>query len=350
MVVQYSGRLPAIETVRLEDKSAGLDGIIVIHSTTLGPGAGGCRLWHYPDRDQAFTDAFRLAEGMSYKNAMAGLPFGGAKAVLRRPDGPFDRATLFRAFGRAVAALAGRYVTAEDVGTCVADMHEVASQTHHVAGLTAVAGAAGGDPSPWTAQGVFGAIEAGAAFALGSDLRGLTVAVQGTGNVGAELCRRLADAGARLIVADVAPGRRDRLAAILGARVVGADAIAAVDADIFVPCALGGALDETTVRSLKARLVCGGANNQLATPDVAGMLLRRGITYVPDYVANAGGIVSVTAEYLGESAASVAQRVAQIGPRVTAILEEASRRGLPPAQVADETAERLIAAAGRLAA
>jgi leucine dehydrogenase len=350
MVVQYSGRLPAVETVRLEDKSVGLDGIIVIHSTTLGPGAGGCRLWDYPDLDQAFADAFRLAEGMSYKNAMAGLPFGGAKAVLRRPDGPFDRAALFQAFGRAVAALGGRYVTAEDVGTSVADMHDVASQTRHVAGLAAVGAAAGGDPSPWTAQGVFGAIEAGAAFALGSDLKGLTVAVQGTGNVGGELCRRLADAGARLVIADIAPGRRDRLATILGARVVGADAIATVDADIFVPCALGGVLDEPTVRSLKARLVCGGANNQLATPEMAALLRDRGVTYVPDYVANAGGIISVSAEYLGESAASVAQRVAQIGPRVTAILQDASRRGLSPAHIADETAERLIASAGRLAA
>ena len=350
MVVQISGRLPAAETVRLEDKSAGLDGIIVVHSTTLGPGAGGCRLWHYPDLDQAFTDAFRLAEGMSYKNAMAGLPFGGAKAVLRRPDGPFDRTALFRAFGRAVAALGGRYVTAEDVGTSVADMHEVASETRHVAGLAAVGAAAGGDPSPWTAQGVFGAIEAGAAFALGSDLKGLTVAVQGTGNVGAELCRRLADAGARLVIADVAPGRRDRLATILGARVVGADVIASVDADIFVPCALGGVLDEPTVAAMQARLVCGGANNQLATPEIADMLRDRGITYVPDYVANAGGIISVSAEYLGESAASVASRVAQIGPRVTAILEEAARRGLSPATIADETAERLIATAGQLAA
>lgn len=350
MVVQISGRLPAAETVRLEDKSAGLDGIIVVHSTTLGPGAGGCRLWHYPDLDQAFTDAFRLAEGMSYKNAMAGLPFGGAKAVLRRPDGPFDRTALFRAFGRAVAALGGRYVTAEDVGTSVADMHEVASETRHVAGLAAVGAAAGGDPSPWTAQGVFGAIEAGAAFALGSDLKGLTVAVQGTGNVGAELCRRLADAGARLVIADVAPGRRDRLATILGARVVGADAIASVEADIFVPCALGGVLDESTVAAMKAKLVCGGANNQLATREIADMLRERGIAYVPDYVANAGGIISVSAEYLGESAASVASRVAQIGPRVSAILEEASRRDLSPATVADETAVRLIANAGQLAA
>ncbi len=350
MVVQSSGRLPAVETVRLEDKSVGLDGIIIVHSTTLGPGAGGCRLWHYRDLDQAFTDAFRLAEGMSYKNAMAGLPFGGAKAVLRCPDGPFDRAALFHAFGRAVAALDGRYVTAEDVGTSVADMHEVASQTRHVAGLAAVGAAAGGDPSPWTAQGVFGAIEAGAAFALGSDLKGLTVAVQGTGNVGAELCRRLADAGTRLIIADVAPGRRDRLATILGARVVGADAIASIDADIFVPCALGGVLDEPAVAAMKAKLVCGGANNQLATPAIANMLRDRGITYVPDYVANAGGIISVSAEYLGESAASVARRVAQIGPRVAAILAEASRSGLSPAQVADESAERLIASAGRIAA
>lgn len=350
MVVQFSGRLPAVETVRLEDRSVGLDGVIVVHSTTLGPGAGGCRLWHYPDLDQAFTDAFRLAEGMSYKNAMAGLPFGGAKAVLRRPDGPFDRAALFAAFGRAVEALGGRYVTAEDVGTTVADMQDVARETRHVAGLAAVGAAAGGDPSPWTAAGVFGAIEAGAAFALDCDLKGLTVAVQGTGNVGGELCRRLADAGARLVIADVAPGRRDRLATILGARVVAADAIASVDCDIFVPCALGGILDEPAVAAMKATLVCGGANNQLAAPEVAAMLRDRGITYVPDYVANAGGIISVSAEYLGESAASVASRVAQIGPRVAAILEEASRRGLSPATVADETAERLIASAGRIAA
>lgn len=350
MVVQFSGRLPAVETVRLEDRSVGLDGVIVVHSTTLGPGAGGCRLWHYPDLDRAFTDAFRLAEGMSYKNAMAGLPFGGAKAVLRRPDAPFDRAALFAAFGRAVAALGGRYVTAEDVGTTVADMQDVARETRHVAGLAAVGAAAGGDPSPWTAAGVFGAIEAGAAFALGCDLKGLTVAVQGTGNVGGELCRRLADAGARLVIADVAPGRRDRLATILGARVVAADAIASVDCDIFVPCALGGILDEPTVAAMKAKLVCGGANNQLAAPEVAAMLRDRGITYVPDYVANAGGMISVSAEYLGESAASVASRVAQIGPRVAAILEEASRRGLSPATVADETAERLIASAGRIAA
>ncbi|PKP96600.1 MAG: amino acid dehydrogenase [Alphaproteobacteria bacterium HGW-Alphaproteobacteria-13] len=343
MVVAYPGRAPAEEVVRLEDRETGLDGVIVIHSTALGPGAGGCRLWDYADIDAAAADAFRLAEGMSYKNAMAGLPFGGAKAVLRRPAGDFDRRALFRAFGRAVADLRGRYVTAEDVGTRVSDMREVAAVTRHVAGLEAKAGGAGGDPSPWTARGVVESIRAAASFALESDLRGLRVAVQGTGNVGSEVCRLLADAGAELTIADMAPERRDRLAAILGARVVDVDAIAAADVDIFAPCALGGVLDARSVPSMKARIVCGAANNQLAAPAVADMLFDRGIAYVPDYVANAGGIISVSAEYLGEGAPRVGARVAQIGPRVTMILDEARHRRLSPATVADRMAERLIA-------
>ncbi|MGH6651033.1 MAG: Leu/Phe/Val dehydrogenase [Sphingopyxis sp.] len=350
MVVKVSRLNPAVEVVRLEDAASGLDGVIVIHSTRLGPGAGGCRFWHYPDIAAAGADAFRLAEGMSYKNAMAGLPFGGAKAVLRRPAGDFDREALFRAFGRAVADLGGAYVTAEDVGTSVADMHHVAEETRHVAGLTVDARRAGGDPSPWTAQGVFDAMEAGAAHAFGSSLKGLTVAVQGTGNVGGELCRRLADAGAELVIADVQPERRDRLEKILGARVVDVDAIAGVEADIFAPCALGGALTPESVAAMKAKLICGGANNQLATPDVADLLVRRGIAYVPDYVANAGGIVSVTAEYLGENRAHVVARVGQIGPRVAALLEEAARRRLSPALVADQMAERIIADVERVAA
>lgn len=350
MVVQVSRLTPAAEVVRLEDKAAGLDGVIVIHSTRLGPGAGGCRFWHYPDLAAASTDAFRLAEGMSYKNAMAGLPFGGAKAVLRRPAGDFDREALFRAFGRAVAALGGSYVTAEDVGTSVADMRSVAEETRHVAGIEADARRAGGDPSPWTAQGVFDAMAAGAAHAFGSSLKGLTVAVQGTGNVGAELCRRLADAGAELVIADINPERRDRLEKILGARVVAVEDIHKVEADIFAPCALGGALTVESVGALKARLVCGGANNQLAAPEVAELMVRRGIAYVPDYVANAGGIISVSAEYLGENRAHVVARVAQIGPRVAALLEEAARCRLSPALVADRMAERLISGVDRVAA
>ena len=350
MVVKVSRLNPAVEVVRLEDRASGLDGVIVIHSTRLGPGAGGCRFWHYPDIAATGADAFRLAEGMSYKNAMAGLPFGGAKAVLRRPAGDFDREALFRAFGRAVADLGGAYVTAEDVGTSVADMHSVAEETRHVAGLRTDGKRAGGDPSPWTAQGVFDAMEAGARHMFGSSLKGLTVAVQGTGNVGGELCRRLADAGAELVIADVHPERRDRLEKILGARVVDVDAIAGVEADIFAPCALGGALTAASVAAMKAKLVCGGANNQLAAPDVADLLVQRGIAYVPDYVANAGGIISVTAEYLGENRAHVVARVAQIGPRVAALLEEAARRRLSPALVADRMAERIITGVDRFAA
>lgn len=346
---------PPKQSVRLLDPESGLDGVIAIHSTALGPGAGGCRFWDYPDIGAALDDTWRLAEGMSYKNALAGLPFGGAKAVLRRPEGAFDRVALFRAFGRAVEKLDGLYVTAEDVGTTVADMREVAAMTRHVAGLDVsgpdmVSGRAGGDPSPWTALGVFEAMRTAARLTLGAELSDLTVAVQGTGNVGAGLCRRLADAGARLIVADIDPRRRNALAAVLDAQVVDVAEIASVQADVFAPCALGGALTQASVAAMKARLVCGAANNQLATPEVATLLLDRGIAYAPDYVVNAGGIINVSAEYLGEDRASVTARIAQIGPRVAEILDQARREGRSPALVADDMAERIIASADRQAA
>ncbi len=350
MVARPTRLTPPVECVRLHDADAGLDGVIAIHSTALGPGAGGCRFWHYPGMDEALADALRLAEGMSYKNALAGLPFGGAKAVIRRPEGDFDRVKLFRAFGRVVEQLGGLYVTAEDVGTSIEDMQEVAGATRHVAGLPSTEGRAGGDPSPWTAQGVFESMRAAARFVFDSDLAGLTVAVQGTGNVGADLCRRLADAGARLVIADPNPARRDRLAAILGAEVVGVDDIASVQAEIFAPCALGGALTPEVVRGLKAKLVCGAANNQLASPAVADLLMNRGIAYAPDYVVNAGGIISVSAEYLGEDESDVEYRVAEIAPRVAALLDRAAREGRSPAFVADEMAEEVIAGAQRVAA
>lgn len=347
MVSRPARLTPPVECVRLYDAASGLDGVIAIHSTALGPGAGGCRLWSYADMDAALADAFRLAEGMSYKNALAGLPFGGAKAVLRRPEGDFDRAALFRAFGEAVERLGGLYVTAEDVGTSVGDMQEVARVSRHVAGLAAKDGQAGGDPSPWTALGVFEAMKAAARLTFGSDLDGLTVAVQGTGSVGAELCRRLAAAGAKLVIADPNPARRDRLAHVHDARIVAPDEIARAEADIFAPCALGGALDRDTVAAMKARLVCGAANNQLAAAEVAALLLRRGITYAPDYVVNAGGIINVSAEYLGEDEASVAARIAGIAPRVSQILHQAAEEKRSPAAVADEMAEAVIAGAQR---
>jgi len=339
---------PAAQYRRLHDPASRLDGMIVIHSTALGPGAGGCRLWSYASHGDAFADAFRLAEGMSYKNAMAGLPFGGAKAVLRRPEGAFDRAALFRAFGEAVERMGGCYVTAEDVGTTVADMEVVAKATRHVAGLAREPGRAGGDPSPWTARGVFAAMRAATRLVFGSELEGRTVAVQGLGSVGAQLCRLLADAGARLVIADIDGKRCARLQRELDARVVKVTDIALTDADIFAPCALGGVLTRRTVSVMKARVVCGAANNQLAVPPVAAAMVARRIAYVPDYVANAGGIISVAAEYLREDEASVGARVARIGGRVDAILKQALDSRVSPAIVADRMAEHIMDSAAEV--
>lgn len=328
----------AKEIVRLDDPASGLDGFIVIHSTVRGVGAGGCRLRRYDDREALYLDAARLAEGMALKNALAELPFGGAKAVLNLPDEPFDRRALFRAFGRAVADLGGRYVTAEDVGTTMADMECVRTETRHVAGLRQLGDVAGGDPGPWTALGVFAAIEAAARVTLDRPLSALRVAVQGTGSVGAALCGLLADAGARLTIADADAARADAVAARHDARIVDGDAILTADVDILAPCALGGVLTGQGVPAIRAALICGAANNQLATPQVAAMLHGRGIVYVPDYAANAGGVISGTAEYLGESAAATQARIRDIGPRVAAILDAARRDGLPPVIIAEQWA------------
>lgn len=337
--------LAAEQVIELNDRANGLRGFIVIHSTALGPGAGGCRLWAYDSDAAALEDAQRLAKGMTFKNALAGLPFGGAKAVIRRPEGDFNREALFRAFGRAVQGLEGRYVTAEDVGTHVEDMHQISRETSFVAGLAKQGGRAGGDPSPWTALGIFEAMKHAARHAMNSDIAGLRVAVQGTGNVGAGLCALLAKAGAKLIVADLDGTRVERLRQAYGAEATDVETIAQVDADIFAPCALGGVLTGESVAHLSARMICGGANNQLARSNIAEALLDRGITYVPDYVANAGGIINVSAEYLGEDTAQVRDRVLAIGPRVARILHEAKQNRCSPVSVADNEAGRTVARA-----
>ncbi|WP_066717205.1 Glu/Leu/Phe/Val family dehydrogenase [Sphingomonas pituitosa] len=343
MVLQVEGNSLVDEVVMLKDSASGLDGVVAIHSTVLGPGAGGCRLWHYADGEAAFADAVRLAEGMSYKNAMAGLPLGGAKAVLRRPHGDFDRAALFRAFGRAVARLDGRYVTAEDVGTSVADMEVVAGETRHVAGLTQRAGRPGGDPSPHTALGVFVAMEHAARRRLGRSLGECTVAIQGVGHVGEALAHLLHGAGARLIVADVDSARVARVAVETGAEVASTARILSAQADIFAPCALGGVLNAETVEVLRAPLVCGAANNQLATPADGERLARRGVLYAPDYVVNAGGIINVAGEYLGWASEEVAFRVESTGERLAAVLDHAEAKGMPPHVAADSLARAAIA-------
>lgn len=334
---------PPAECVRLRDLDARLEGMIVIDSTVLGPGAGGCRLWRYATLDEACADAVRLARGMSYKNAMACLPLGGAKAVIAEPEGAFDREALLSAFARVVESLGGRYVTAADVGTSAADMDVIARTTRHVVGRSRGAERAGGDPAPWTAYGVFIAMRAGAHAALRSELARKTVAVQGLGQVGAELCRLLAEAGAELVVSDIDKGRCERIAKEYGARIAHPDDIVLYDADIFAPCALGGVLTRRSAGAMKARLICGAANNQLADADAAAVLMKRGIVYVPDYVANAGGIISAAAEYLEDGADEVAARVERIALRVAIVLEEAERTRRSPALVADQIAETILA-------
>lgn len=347
MVVRVQGESLVEEVLMLKDVEAGLDGVIAVHSTVLGPGAGGCRLWHYADGEAAFADAVRLAEGMSYKNALAGLPLGGAKAVLRRPAGAFDRAKLFRAFGRAVARLEGRYVTAEDVGTGVADMEVVAEETRHVAGRAQRQGRPGGDPSPHTAQGVFVAMEHAVRRRLGRELGDCTVAIQGVGHVGAALAHLLHAAGARLIVADVDSQRVARVAVETGAEVASSAQVLTARADVFAPCALGGVFHAASVEAVRALVICGAANNQLATPQDGERLAQRGILYAPDYVVNAGGIINVAGEYLGWTPEEVSTRVEATGARLAAVLDHAEGQGLPPHAAADALARTAIAA-GRI--
>jgi leucine dehydrogenase len=334
------------------DEASGLEAAIVLHSTALGPAAGGCRLWGYADHEAMVADACRLAEGMSYKNALADLPLGGGKAALRMPAGPFDRAALFRAFGRAVESLGGRYVTAEDVGTGVDDMTIVRGQTRHVAGLAAQTGRPGGDPSPWTARGVFLSMEWAAEQRLGRPLRDCTVAIQGVGHVGAALAGMLHAAGAKLLVSDVSSVALARVAIATGAVAVGAKDIVSAKADIFAPCALGGVLNHATIGKLQAKLVCGAANNQLGEAEDGARLADRDVLYAPDYVVNAGGIINVAAEHLGWSEADAARRVDDTATRLARVMAHAAQAGVAPGEAADQLARQVIAegAAARRAA
>lgn len=326
-----------------EDAETGAAMIIAIHSTRLGPAAGGCRLWTYSTGDAALEDALRLSKGMSFKNAMAGLPMGGGKAVLMKPSGDFDRTHLFSAFGRAVQSLGGSYITAEDVGTSVQDMAVVAQQTRFVAGLPVSHGALGGDPSPWTALGVFLSLKAALRRQWGdADLSKRRVAVQGVGNVGYHLCALLHEAGAKLVVADHAAERAQKAVSEFGAALVPADTIAFTEADVFAPCALGGVLNGSSIPRLGAPVVVGAANNQLATDGDADALSARGILYAPDYIVNAGGIIAVAAEYFGWPLAGVQARLQAVPDRLAEIFDLAVREGRSTSTIADELAQARI--------
>jgi len=325
------------------DAPTGLRAVIAIHSTVLGPAAGGCRMWPYATTTEAVTDVLRLSRGMSYKNAMAGLPFGGGKAVLIGDSRTAKSPELFAAFGRMVDSLRGRYVTAEDVGTTTADMAHVARVTRYVSGLGRSPGEAGGDPSPKTALGVFLGIRAAVRFRLGrSDLEGLNVAVQGAGGVGYHLCGLLAAAGARLRVADVLPRAVERVCDEFGATPVAAVKVLEEETDVLAPCALGAILNTRSIARLRATVVAGAANNQLAQGQDGEALRAAGILYAPDYVINAGGIISVAREYYGGTEAQVLADIDGIPARLTEIFERARRESRTTNEVADRMArERL---------
>jgi leucine dehydrogenase len=326
------------------DAATGLRAIIAIHSTALGPAAGGCRMWPYATTTEAVADVLRLSRGMSYKNAMAGLPFGGGKAVIIGESAKAKTAELFVAFGRLVDSLGGRYVTAEDVGTTTADMANVARSTRYVAGLGAAPGQAGGDPGPKTALGVYLGIKAAVKFRLGrADLRGVKVAIQGLGGVGHHLCLLLAADGAELFVADVQPAAVQRALEQFKARAVAVEKVLALDVDVLSPCALGAVLDSQSIPRLRARIVAGAANNQLAHGQDGTALQAAGILYAPDYVINAGGIISVSREFHGgASEAQVIADIQAIPARLTEIFERARRENRPTNVVADQMArERL---------
>lgn len=329
----------------LRDKESGLRAVIAIHDTRLGPAHGGTRAWHYGSEAAAATDALRLSRGMTLKNAVAGLPLGGGKSVILLEAGGRATPAMLRAFGRAVDTLGGRYIPAEDVGIGPDDMAEIAAETRHALGVPGPEGAAGADPSPYTALGIFHAMGAALGFATGdASVRGRHVAVQGLGGVGRNLCEYLAEAGARLTVADIDAGRVAAAARSLDAETADPDAIHRVAADVFAPCALGGVLNARTIPELGAGIVCGGANNQLADARAGEALLGRGILYAPDFVVNAGGVIWTSAPITGATPDEVTARIGEIPARLTDILERARRAGVPPEAAAETHALALIEA------
>jgi leucine dehydrogenase len=333
------------------DEATGLKAIIAVHSTARGPAAGGCRMWPYATAADALEDALKLSRAMSYKNAMADLELGGGKSVIIGDSRTQKTPALFEAFGRAVEAVGGRYWTAEDVGVSVADLMHVRKHTRYVAGLEGHP-AASGDPSPVTAEGIFRGVELCVKRALKRDLSGVRVAIQGVGHVGAYLAEKLHAAGAKLILTDVNSEALTRVAAAVDGEIVAPSAIFDADCDVFAPCALGGAISLDTLPRIRAKVIAGGANNQLATPDAGVELFKRGKLYAPDYVINGGGIINVAGEIRalerGEAfdPAWVDAKLARLTETLDEVLDLAERQRRPTHEVANEIAKARIGRAG----
>lgn len=326
------------------DSSTGLSAIIAVHSTALGPGTGGCRQWSYKNEQEALHDVLRLSRAMSYKNAMAGLKFGGGKAVIIKTSDFSGSRALYERFGEFIESLNGNYVTAEDVGMTSEIMQIIAEKTRYVSGLPPEPGKAGGDPGPVTAYGVFSGIRAAVEAKLGKqDLNGLKVAVQGLGSVGFHLCKHLHKAGVSLLVSDLDSDRVERACKEFGSQASGVDEILFQDADVVAPCALGAILNEQSIPRIKASIVAGAANNQLHIDEDGQRLADAGILYAPDYVINAGGVINISAEYYGDvDEQGVMEQTGMIGGRLAKIFEEAAKTGAPTNEIADRRARTIM--------
>ena len=331
------------------DKASGLKAIIAVHNTRLGPALGGCRMWPYGDEQQALNDVLRLSRGMTYKSALAGLPLGGGKAVIIGDPRKDKTEALFEAMGDFVESLGGRYITAADSGTGVTEMAQMGQRTRHVVGAGTReqlgGGTRSGDPSPATALGVYIGLCEAVRQRLGrSDLSGLRVAIQGLGQVGFNLAQQLKAAGAELWVHDIQEANVRRTVEELGAHAVSAQDIYGLDVDVFSPCAMGAVINDETLQLLRAPVIAGAANNQLARPEHGDMLWRRGCLHAPDYAINAGGIIDVSYEYNGGTPEQVRQHVEGIGETLRQIFERAKAEDRNTTLIADSLAhERLNA-------
>ncbi|MFD1736382.1 branched-chain amino acid dehydrogenase [Bacillus salitolerans] len=331
------------QLVLCQDKESGLKAIICIHDTTLGPALGGTRMWTYESEAAAIEDALRLAKGMTYKNAAAGLNLGGGKTVIIGDPRKDKNEAMFRAFGRYIQGLNGRYITAEDVGTTVADMDLIHEETDYVTGISPAFGSSG-NPSPVTAYGVYRGMKAAAKEAFGSDsLEGKVIAVQGVGNVAYTLCRYLHEEGAQLIVTDINKEAVAKAVEEFGAKAVDVNDIYSVDCDIYAPCALGATINDDTIPQLKAKVVAGAANNQLKETRHGDMLHEMGIVYAPDYVINAGGVINVADELYGYNRDRAMKKVETIYDNIEQVINISKRDGVPTYVAADRLAEERIA-------
>ncbi|MUK87184.1 leucine dehydrogenase [Ornithinibacillus sp. L9] len=341
-IFTYMEKYDYEQLVFCQDKNSGLKAIIAIHDTTLGPALGGTRMWTYNSEEEAIEDALRLARGMTYKNAAAGLNLGGGKTVIIGDPRKDKNPEMFRAFGRYIQGLNGRYITAEDVGTTVEDMDTIHMETDFVTGISPEFGSSG-NPSPVTAYGVYKGMKAAALEAFGDDsLEGKTVTVQGVGNVAYTLCEYLHKEGAKLVVTDINKAAVDRAVDAFGAKAVDPDDIYDVDCDIYAPCALGATINDETIPRLKAKVIAGSANNQLKTTKHGDIIHEKGIVYAPDYLINAGGVINVADELNGYNPTRAMKKVDTIYDSILKVFEISKRDNIPTYAAADRMAEERI--------